>query len=130
MARLILKFKTAQNYLPAPELKEKEGAKLGIIAYGSTEDAISEAQDKLEAQGVALDFLRIKALPLADSVEEFINSHDKVYVTELNRDVQLDQILKVKYPELGEKMTSLTKHDGLSLSAKWVVNEVLIKEQK
>ena len=130
MARLVLKFKTAQEYLPSPVIKQKEGAKIGMIAFGSTESAIAEAQDILESKNVPADFLTIKALPLTDSVKEFIESHDTVYVVELNRDGQMHQILTVEYPKLTEKMVSLTKHNGYSLSAEWVVSELLKKEQE
>lgn len=129
MERLALKFKTAQNYLPAPVSRPKEGAKMGIIAFGSTEAAIEEAQDILASQDFPFDFMRIKALPLANAVKEFIDSHEKVYVVELNRDGQMHQILTVQYPDLSEKMISLTKHNGFSLSAEWVVDALLKKEQ-
>ncbi len=130
MERLLLKFKTAQNYLPEPEINNKNNAAIGFIAYGSTESAITEAQDILDNQGLAVDFLRIKALPLVDSIKDFIEAHERVYIVELNRDGQMHKIITVAYPELGGKMISLTKHDGNSLSAEWVVGEVLNKEHK
>jgi len=129
MARLKMKYQTARNYLPEAVIKHRDGAKVGFIAYGSTEPAVSEARDRLEKKGIDIDFLRLRALPLRDEVRQYIESLDRVYVVEMNRDGQLHQILNMSYPELGHKMVSLTKHDGLPLSAKWVTNAVLEKEQ-
>ena len=129
MARLVKKFKNARQYLPEAVVKHRDGARIGFIAFGSSEPAVTEARDRLEKQDINIDFMRIRALPLRDEVREYIESLDRVYVVELNRDGQLNQILTMNYPDLAPKMIALPKHDGLPLSAGWVTQAVLEKEQ-
>jgi 2-oxoglutarate ferredoxin oxidoreductase subunit alpha len=130
MARLSRKYETARQYMPKPVLTGSGRSKIGLIAFGSTETAILEALDQLKDEEIVADFLRLRALPLVEEVGEFIKNHDHIYIVELNRDGQLHQILNIKYPEFSSKMTSLTKHDGLSLTANWVTQTVLVKEKK
>jgi 2-oxoglutarate ferredoxin oxidoreductase subunit alpha len=42
----------------------------------------------------------------------------------------IDQILKIEYVDSNNKLISLTKHDGLPLTANWVSQKVKTKEQK
>ena len=130
MARLLKKYETAKEFIPAAVLTERKGAKIGFVAYGSTEPAIQEAMVRLADKGVETNFLRIRALPFRDEVKDFIEKHDRVYVVELNRDGQMYQLMNMVYPKLSEKLTSLPKHDGLPLTARWVTEAVLDKEQK
>ena len=92
MARLERKFDTARQLVPAPVVAHVDGAKIGIIAYGTTKFAIDEARDRLAADGTPTSFMRLRALPINDSVKEFVAQHDRVYVVELNRDGQMHNI--------------------------------------
>jgi len=130
MERLEKKFETARQYVPEPILTESGKAKVGILAFGSTEHAILEAIDLLKSVKIPVDFMRIRALPLNAMVEEFIKSHDRVYVVELNQKGQLNQILNTEYGGVFDKLVSVTKHDGLPLTADWVVEMIQSKEQK
>lgn len=130
MERLVKKFKTARQYTPKPEKIGSGKNKVGIIAFGSTRAAILEAQDRLEAEGLKTDFMRLKALPPHESVREFIEKHENTFIVELNRDGQMLTILEMNYPDLSNKMTSVTKHDGLPLTARLVTEAILDKEQK
>src|SRR6185437_4331049 len=94
MQRLLRKFETAKSIVPAPiERRAKEKAKYGVIYYGSTSVAMDEALASLAAEGQHLDALRIRAFPFADSVMDFINAHDQVFLVEQNRDAQLQKLL-------------------------------------
>ena len=129
MGRLQRKFETARNMVPAPVIDEKTGAKIGVIAYGTTQYAIDEARDHLAADGIPTSFMRIRALPINDDVQDFIARHDRVYVIELNRDGQMRTILASELPELATKLTPLAHLDGMPLTAKWVVEAIKAKEQ-
>lgn len=129
MARLVKKFETAKEYLPEPIIETMDKAKVGIIAFGSTNSAIEEARDYLKEDEINTNYMRIRALPFSDQVEQFIKNNDVTYVVELNRDGQMNQILTLEYPAMSEKMTSLTKHDGLPLSAQWVTEAITAKER-
>lgn len=130
MARLVKKFETSKQYLPKPVLTGDGNAEIGIIAYGSTEPAVFEAHEKLKAQGIENDFLRVRALPFVDEVKEFIDGKERVYVVELNRDGQLFQIMNMEFPQVCGKLVSLPKHDGLPLSATWVIDAIVSDERK
>ncbi len=128
--RIKKKYETIKQYTPKPVIKKTEGAKIGLITAGSTMFAVEEARDLLAKQGIKTDYLRIRSIPFHEEVKEFINDHDVNYVIELNRDGQLNQILIVNYPELSEKLIPTCKIDGLPLSAKWIVNQILGQEEK
>lgn len=130
MARLVKKFETARQYIPKPELNGSGKNKVGIIAFGSTRSAILEAQARLKTEDVKADFLRLKALPLHKSVRTFIDKHEMTYVVEMNRDGQLMTILEMDFPHMTDKLTSVTKHDGLPLTARFVTDAIVEKEQK
>lgn len=128
--RIKMKFDNARETLPEPVFRQIDGAKIGLIGMGSTEPAILEAQDKLQAQGVDADYMRIRALPLSKMVREFLNNHDRNYILELNRDGQLHEIIMIDFPELAVKMTSLAYIDGLPMTAEWIVGSVSAEEQE
>lgn len=130
MARLQRKFDTARQLVPAPVVDQNDAAKFGIIAYGTTMFAVDEARDRLAADGVATSFLRLRALPINDSVKEFVAQHDRVYVVELNRDGQVHNILQTEMPEMATKLVSLAHLDGMPLTARWVVEAILDSEEK
>jgi 2-oxoglutarate ferredoxin oxidoreductase subunit alpha len=128
MDRLKQKHKTARKYVPAPVLHATPGATIGIIGYGSTEHAIKEAVYQLATQhGIKADFLRVRALPFNDDVTEFVNKYDQVFVVEMNRDGQMNQILTIEYPQLAPKFKSVAYGDGMPASAKWVREGILAK---
>ena len=78
---------------------EVKGAEVGIIAYGSSHWAVLEARDQLAAAGVKTSYLRVRALPLAAAVHDFVRRHERVYVVEQNRDGQLGDRLRAEVPE-------------------------------
>jgi 2-oxoglutarate ferredoxin oxidoreductase subunit alpha len=124
-----MKFESAREKLPLPIYCRNEGARIGLIAMGSTEQAVTEAQDKLLAKGLPTDFMRIRALPMAEEVGTFIREHDRNYVIELNRDGQLHQILAIEYCDLTDSMISLAYIDGLPMTAEYIIKGVLEREE-
>jgi 2-oxoglutarate ferredoxin oxidoreductase subunit alpha len=130
MQRLTEKFETAKDITPKPVVTGKELADVGIIAFGSTEPAVLEAMDSLKEEGLEIEFLRLRSLPLHAEVNEFVEEKQIVYIVELNRDGQLFQIMNMKYPNVCGKLVSLTKHDGLPLTATWLRNAILEKEKE
>lgn len=130
MDRLKVKINNAKEDLPKPVARELKGAEIGLIAMGSTEFAVIEAQDKLNQRGIPSDFLRIRALPFSDEVMEFIQAHERNYVLELNRDGQLHQILTIEHCRLARMLVSLSYLDGLPMTAEWIVQSVMEKEEE
>lgn len=130
MDRLKRKFYNARHTVPAPITDMVDGAKVGIIAYGSTEPAIEEARHLLLDGGINASFLRIRAIPFNEQVDEFIGKHEKVYVVEMNRDGQMHQLLTIEFPKYATKLVSIAYMDGLPLTASFVRNSILNHEEK
>jgi len=128
MDRLKKKYETARKYVPAPVLYAKPGATVGILGFGSTEEAILEAVHQLDTQhGIPADFLRVRALPFTQEVTDFINKYDQVFVVEMNRDGQMNQILSIEYPEKAPNFRSVAYGDGMPASARWIREGILAK---
>jgi len=128
MNRIKRKMDTAKPQLPKPKYRMMAGAEIGLIGMGSTEPAIIEAQDRLEKMGVLTDYMRIRALPFSEEVKTFIQSHQRNYVLELNRDGQLHQILGIEHCDLTDRLISLSYLDGLPMTAEWIVEVVSATE--
>ncbi|MHB8135303.1 MAG: 2-oxoacid:acceptor oxidoreductase subunit alpha [Anaerolineaceae bacterium] len=128
MDRLKRKYEHSVEFTPTPELDDNHN-RVGIITSGSAYFPVIEARDILKNKGLNVDLLRIRALPIHDQVKDFIKSHDYCYVVELNRDGQLQQIISLSIPDKAINLISISKMDGFPLTAKWIVNEVLKKEE-
>ena len=132
MDRLLRKFDTARNFVPAP-VKEVSGTStVGVIAYGTTHWAMYESHDQLEKEyGVKVDYLRLRAYPFNQDVHEFIKSHDRVYVVEQNRDAQMFQLLKLDIAaEQVVKLRSVLHYNGLPVDARSITDEIISQEGK
>ncbi len=130
MERLKHKFQNAVKFTPKPEIEENN-KNIGIITTGSASFPVIEARDILRTKGIETDYLRLRSLPLHEEVKDFINRHDYCYVVELNRDGQLHQIISVNMYDTCLDLRKVAKVDGMPLSAKWIVNEILkIEEEK
>jgi 2-oxoglutarate ferredoxin oxidoreductase subunit alpha len=131
MERLRRKHDTAKQYLPAPVFHTMKGATIGIVSYGSTESAVLEARSWLEKEhGIKSDFMRIRATPFNKDVDNFLAKYDQIFVVEMNRDGQMNQILLTEYPQFAVKFKSVAYGDGLPASAKWVRDGILAKYKK
>jgi 2-oxoglutarate ferredoxin oxidoreductase subunit alpha len=110
---------------------ETAGASIGIIAYGSSDFAVQESRDQLRAEsGLKTDYLRLRAYPFTPNVEDFIRSHDRVYVVEQNRDAQMLKLLRMDMdPALATKGRSVLHYNGLPIDARSITDAVLAQEK-
>jgi 2-oxoglutarate ferredoxin oxidoreductase subunit alpha len=129
MERLNRKFETARKLAPTPITDQNEQAKIGIISLGTTLFPIEEARTRLAEKEVETSFMRLRALPINGEVRNFVESHDRIYVIEMNRDGQLHAILQTEIPDLATKLTSIAYLDGMPLTARWIVAAIENKEQ-
>ncbi len=120
MDRLKRKYETAKKFVPPPVVHTMNGATAGIIAFGSSEAAVLEAQKQLSEHGLRADFMRVRALPFTDEITAFVEKFDQIFVVEMNRDGQMHQLLEVQYPAQAAHFKSVAFGDGLPASAKWV----------
>ncbi|MCP5346380.1 MAG: 2-oxoacid:acceptor oxidoreductase subunit alpha [Gammaproteobacteria bacterium] len=130
MDRIARKFNTAVGFLPLPEQIDTEqenssGLKLGLLFYGTTTSAIQESLDSLERQGYHFDTLRIRAFPFHESVQQFIDCHDRIYVIEQNRDAQMKSLLKIECDASNRKLASILNYNGVLITAQHIERSVL-----
>ncbi|MFN7987247.1 MAG: 2-oxoacid:acceptor oxidoreductase subunit alpha [Thermoanaerobaculia bacterium] len=124
--RLARKEETARSLVPRPVLEDRASATAGLLAFGTSHYGTAEARDRLERDhGLPLDYLRLRALPLAPEAKEWIARHEVVYVVEQNRDAQLATLLRDEAPGLASRLVSVLQYDGLPLDATTVVEGVL-----
>jgi 2-oxoglutarate ferredoxin oxidoreductase subunit alpha len=128
--RLTRKWETARSLVPAPVVEHTPGAKVGIIAYGSSHWAVVESLDQLEAEHIDADYLRLRAYPFSAAVGDFIAAHERVYVVDQNRDAQMLQLIKldIAAAEVG-KLRSVCYYTGHPLDAGFVTDSIVSQEQ-
>jgi 2-oxoglutarate ferredoxin oxidoreductase subunit alpha len=95
-----------------------------VIFYGSTAPAMEEALQSLAREGIALDTIRIRAFPFADTVVDFILDHDQVFVVEQNRDAQLRTLLINEGEIDPAKLTRILHYDGTPITARFIAREI------
>jgi 2-oxoglutarate ferredoxin oxidoreductase subunit alpha len=130
LIRLAKKHDHARTIVPGPVVELIDDAKVGIIAYGSSDPAVQEARDLLAAAGVPSSYLRLRALPLENRLVAFIKQHRRVYVVENNLDGQMYGLMQLHTPADADRLVSIAKCDGLPLTADWICTSVLQHEAK
>jgi 2-oxoglutarate/2-oxoacid ferredoxin oxidoreductase subunit alpha len=129
MDRLLRKLETARAALPAPVIDETAKSPVGLIAFGSTHAAVVEARQALVAEKRPVDYLRVRALPLSQQVEEFVARHDRVYVVEQNRDGQIYDLIRLALPPaLVGRLRSIRHYDGQPIPADAIIEPLLESE--
>jgi 2-oxoglutarate ferredoxin oxidoreductase subunit alpha len=127
--RLLKKVETAKQYVPQPVIERRDGAKIGFIAYGTTDFALQESRDQLRRErGVETNYLRLRALPFTDDVRKFVADHDRVYVVEQNRDGQMGDLLRLEVGDDQHKLRKILHYTGLPCDARSITNALLAME--
>jgi 2-oxoglutarate/2-oxoacid ferredoxin oxidoreductase subunit alpha len=130
MDRLTRKFEHARKLVPAPVYERKVGAKVGVLAFGSTDFALKESLDQIKKRyNVDVDYLRVRAYPFSSEIHDFVASHERVYVVEQNRDAQLLSLLKLDLPaDQAVKLRSILHYNGLPIDALSITEEFATRE--
>jgi 2-oxoglutarate ferredoxin oxidoreductase subunit alpha len=124
MDRLARKFETAKTFVPKPVLSNGGGAKVGVIAYGSSDFAVEEARTLLARKGLPTDYLRLRALPFTPETSAFVAGHERVYVVDQNRDGQMYDLLRLEVGADAPKLRSIRHYDGFPLDAETVIEGI------
>lgn len=133
MDRLSKKWETAAQILPAPILEAHQSSSIGVIAYGSSHDAMRESVVELkETYGIEVDYLRIRSYPFHSSVEEFLATHDVIYVVEQNRDAQMLNLLSSENDlrKYAPKLLPILHYNGLPIPANFISDQISLLEKK
>jgi 2-oxoglutarate ferredoxin oxidoreductase subunit alpha len=123
--RLLKKFETAKTLVPQPLARPAaKPTRHGVIYYGSTSPAMNEAFDSLQARGLHVDGLRVRAFPFSDAVDRFIAEHDTVFVVEQNRDAQLRTMLVTEQEIDPAKLVPVLHFDGTPITARFITEAI------
>ncbi|HUG24396.1 2-oxoacid:acceptor oxidoreductase subunit alpha [Piscinibacter sp.] len=123
--RLLKKFDSAKALVPQPVVRNAARPTAnGVIHFGSTSPAMGEAIEAMQADGIHLDTLRLRAFPFPEAVATFIAAHERVFVVEQNRDGQMRSLL---INELGidpSRLVPILHYDGTPITARFITGEV------
>jgi 2-oxoglutarate ferredoxin oxidoreductase subunit alpha len=128
--RIDRKIQRAARAVPAPVVRSTPGAKVGLLTVGGCHAACLEALDLLAAEGVAMDYMRVRGFPFGDEVSRFLDAHDVTFVVEQTRDGQLRNLLLLETEFAAEKLESVRYYGGFPMSAHHVISGVKAKLEK
>ncbi|MET1256158.1 2-oxoacid:acceptor oxidoreductase subunit alpha [Aliikangiella maris] len=125
MQRLVLKWETAKEYAPKPQIKFRDkSSKVGAIFFGTSTHATYEAIDGLEEEGIKLNTCRIKSFPFHNDIKEFIDQHDTIFLIEQNRDAQMRTLIINEFNIGTEKLKSILNIDGMPIRARRIKRKI------
>jgi 2-oxoglutarate/2-oxoacid ferredoxin oxidoreductase subunit alpha len=123
--RLLKKWETAKKLVPRAVIDATAGSSIGIVSIGSCDGAVHEAMQVLKAEGVAVDYMRVRAFPFSEDVERFLSAHEVLFVVEQNRDAQFKALLTLETQVEKSKLRSLLHYNGMPISSTFIVEGVL-----
>ncbi|CBL44538.1 2-ketoglutarate: nadp oxidoreductase, alpha subunit [gamma proteobacterium HdN1] len=125
MERLLGKWDTAKTFVPAPELHSApHQTNTGLLYFGTTTQATMEALDLLAEQGIYVDAMQVRAFPFHADVDKFIESHDRVFVIEQNRDAQFRSMIINEMDCSPAKLVRVLNYDGMPITARLIASAV------
>ncbi len=128
--RLGRKWETARGMMPEPIIRDKKGAKIGLIACGTSDNAVGESQVQLERENeLPTSYLRIRGFPFSHDVLDFISRHERIYVVDQNRDGQLQTLIRMEFPGIpSDKIRNVRYYGGMPLDARTVTDSIVRQE--
>ena len=70
--------------------------------------------------------MRVKAFPFGKEFVDFINSHEKVFVIEQNRDAQFKSLMMIELGVNPEKLVSVLNYDGTPITADNILKQIKV----
>lgn len=123
--RLEKKWETAKELVPQPHFyQDMNRSKDGVIFFGTSIFSSEEAIDMLEADGIVLDAMRPKAFPFGKSFQDFVASHDRIFVIEQNRDAQFKSLMVIELGVDPHRLISVLNYDGTPITANDIVDQI------
>ncbi|MGB2913924.1 MAG: 2-oxoacid:acceptor oxidoreductase subunit alpha [Pyrinomonadaceae bacterium] len=139
--RLAKKWETAKELVPQPEIFKSsppyEGgvaaasadgvvlsARDGVIYFGTSSYAAEEALEFLAADGIHLDAMRARGFPFGTSFRDFVDSHERIFVIEQNRDAQFRSLIMIELGVDASKLVSVLNYDGMPITADNIFRQI------
>ncbi len=147
MDRLMRKWDTAKELVPQPEIRLAVSSQPsaagdapkaetrpvgsvprdGVIYFGTSTYAAIEARELLEEEGIHLDAMRVRAFPFGKAFREFVDSHDRIFVIEQNRDAQFKSLMMIELGVDASKLISVLNYDGMPITADNIFRQIKSK---
>ncbi|MBS1816397.1 MAG: 2-oxoacid:acceptor oxidoreductase subunit alpha [Acidobacteria bacterium] len=128
--RIARKVNGARRAVPAPVTQGPGNARLGILTVGGCHAACMEAVDQLAAEGIVVDYMRVRGFPFGEEVTAFLEKHETVFVVEQNRDGQLRSLLTLETGVPVARMESVRYYGGYPMSAHHVIAGIRARLEK
>tara|TARA_Y100000385_G_C13080070_1_gene633414 strand:- start:1019 stop:2482 length:1464 start_codon:yes stop_codon:yes gene_type:complete len=123
--RLTVKWNTAKNEVPKPEFyQNKNKGELGMVFYGTTTYAATEAMEMMEEKGIIIDSMRVRAFPFGQEVEQFIEDHKEVFIIEQNKEGQMRTLIINELEFSPKKLIKVLNYNGYPITADHIVEKI------
>jgi 2-oxoglutarate ferredoxin oxidoreductase subunit alpha len=124
MERLVKKFETAAEMVPEPQFLREPASKLGVIFFGTSTYAAEEALEMLHEDGIDIDPMRVKAFPFGSKFRQFVDTHEKIFVVEQNRDAQFRSLMLIELGTDPSKLVPVLNFDGMPITADFIYKQI------
>ena len=115
--------------MPRPVVDRHPNARVGFIAYGTTDWPLQESRHQLKNEkSMETSYLRLRALPFTEELRDFVRSHERVYVVEQNRDGQMGDLIRLEVGDDQHKIRKILHYTGLPCDARSITNALLQME--
>jgi 2-oxoglutarate ferredoxin oxidoreductase subunit alpha len=140
--RLLRKWNTAKELVPPPvfyspprggDAKAETLARAprhGVIYFGTSTYSAEEALELLADEGIHLDAMRPRAFPFGKAFRDFVDSHERIFVIEQNRDAQFRSLMMVELGVDPAKLISVLNYDGMPITADNIFRQIEAAFQK
>lgn len=137
--RLARKWDTAKEVVPPPQFysadmiplsaeesrsKTAEPESDGVVFFGTSTYAAEEAIDLLREDGVRLDAMRVRGFPFGKAFRDFVDSHDRLFIIEQNRDAQFRSLMMIELGTAPSKLISVLNYDGMPITADNIYRQI------
>jgi 2-oxoglutarate ferredoxin oxidoreductase subunit alpha len=85
---------------------------------------MAEALAMLQAEGIHVDAIRVRAFPFSSQVDAFIEAHDTVFVVEQNESAQLRTLLINEREYSPKQLVKVLHYDGTPITASFIAGAI------
>jgi 2-oxoglutarate/2-oxoacid ferredoxin oxidoreductase subunit alpha len=100
------------------------GSDKGVIYFGTSTYSTEEALEMLAEEGIHLDAMRPRAFPFGGTVRDFVDSHERIFVIEQNRDAQFRSLMMIELGTDPSKLISVLNYDGTPITADNIYRQI------
>jgi 2-oxoglutarate ferredoxin oxidoreductase subunit alpha len=68
--------------------------------------------------------MRVRAFPFNSDIVDFVDSHEKVFVVEQNRDAQFRSLMMIEFDADPKKLIKVLNYDGTPITADNIYRQI------